>query len=469
MDFEQNDAANAPDKSHNQTSLVDVPVIAGVDYVDIEILKGYRRHARTHPKKQQKAAERIFREVGVRIPVLAEMDGTIISGHLRVLVAKKIGYTKIPVIWVRDLSPAQIRAFRLADNRLAELGEWDQDTLALELQDLIELDYDLDFTGFEPPEVDVIIDGALGGAADAAANDIPEPDKVIVSKLGDTWLLDEHRVVCGDARDSTSYDALLQGRLAQLTITDVPYGIPIAGNVSGLGKIKHDDFVMGAGEMSEAELEAFFYDAATCAVRCAKDGSLGYWFIDWRNLHVLECVLRQLYTRHMNTCVWAKSNGGMGSLYRSRHELVLVFKKGTAPHVNNIQLGKYGRNRTNVWEYDGCSTGTKDRRADLALHPTVKPAEMIADAIKDASTRGGLILDPFLGSGTTIIACEMTGRICAGLELDPKYVDVIVRRWEAYTGGNTIHAETGLTFAEMRELRNGKQLLLPPPAAAGEV
>jgi len=469
MDFEQNDAPNAPDKSHNQTSLVDVPVIAGVEYVDIEILKGYHRHARTHPKKQQKAAERIFREIGFRIPMLAEMDGTIISGHLRVLIAKKIGYTKIPVIWVRDLSPAQIRAFRLADNRLADLGEWDQDTLALELQDLIELDYDLDITGFEPPEVDVIIDGALGGGADAAANDIPKPDKTIVSKLGDTWLLDEHRVVCGDARDSASYDALMQGRRAQLTVTDAPYGIPIAGNVSGLGKIKHDDFVMGAGEMSEAELEAFFHETAACAVRHAEDGSLGYWFIDWRNLHILERVLRRLYARHMNTCVWAKTNAGMGSFYRSQHEFVLVFKNGTRPHVNNIQLGKYGRSRSNVWTYAGCNTPSKDRRADLALHPTVKPAEMIADAIKDSSKRGGLILDPFLGSGTTVIACEMTGRICAGLELDPKYVDVIVRRWEAFTGGAAVHSETGLTFTEMWEIRSGRQLLLPPPAAAGDV
>ena len=247
-----------------------------------------------------------------------------------------------------------------------------------------------------------------------------------------------------------------------MMITDVPYNLKISGNVSGLGKVKHNEFVMASGEMTEAEFEVFLTDFVRNVVAFSEPGSVHYLFIDWRHLLVLERVCDKFYDTQLNLCVWSKTNGGMGSFYRSRHELVLVFRNGPAPHINNVQLGSFGRNRTNVWEYDGCSTGTKERRADLALHPTVKPAEMIADAIKDASKRGGLILDPFLGSGTTVIACEMTGRVCAGMELDPKYVDVIVRRWEAYTGGEAVHAEIGLTFTQMQDVRAGKLLLAAP-------
>lgn len=462
------DQTNSTDIGHNKTLYVDKELGGAVVYLSVNDIKGYRKHARKHSKRQRKLMEQSIREFGFVLPILIDSNGTVIAGHLRLMMAKVIGYTKVPVIRIKHLSTEQVRAFRIADNRLAELGEWDQEILALELQELIELDYDLDFTGFEAPEIDLIIGDALSADGDSSQDEVPEVEDVAVSRLGDLWVLDEHTIFCGDAGDIVAYDRLMDARVAQMVITDPPYNVKIRGNVSGLGNTKHDEFVMASGEMSEAEYEAFLVDTIRNLVAASIEGSVHYIFIDWRHKYVLERVCRRFYETQLNLCVWVKSNGGMGSFYRSQHELVLVFRNGPGPHINNVQLGRFGRNRTNVWEYDGCSTGTSDRRADLALHPTVKPAEMIADAIKDASTRGGLILDPFLGSGTTIIACEMTGRICAGLELDPKYVDVIVRRWEAYTGGNAVHAETGLTFAETRYIREGKQLLLPPPDAFEE-
>ena len=357
-----------PDKSHNMTMYVDQELVDAVRYVPIDALKGYRRHARKHSKRQRRTMERMLREFGFLMPVLIDGECNVVAGHLRMAAANGLGYTKVPTIQVTHLTSEQVRALRIADNRLAELGEWDREALAREFQDLIEIDYDVEMTGFEAAEIDMVIE----------------------------------------------------------------------------------------------EFEAFLTDYIKNVVAYSEPGSVHYHFIDWRHLNVLERVCHKFYDAQLNLCVWVKSNGGMGSFYRSRHELVLVFRNGPGPHINNVKLGSFGRNRTNVWEYDGCSTGTKDRRTDLALHPTVKPAEMIADAIKDASKRGGLILDPFLGSGTTVIACEMTGRRCVGMELDPKYVDVIVRRWQAYTGGEAVHAETGLTFAQIGDMRAGKLLLAAP-------
>ncbi len=451
-----------PDKSHNMTMYVDEDLVGEIRHLPIDALKGYRRHARKHSKRQRRLMERLLREFGFLMPILIDGENNVIAGHLRMIVAKANGHTKVPVIRVTHLTPAQVRALRIADNRLAELGEWDREALARELQYLVEIEYDVEMTGLEAAEVDMAIEEFFAPVRENAADDVPAVEQEVVSRLGDKWLLDEHPVYCGDARDSVCYAALMQGRQAQMMITDVPYNLKISGNVSGLGKVKHDEFVMASGEMSEAGFEVFLTDFIKNVVEFSEPGSVHYHCIDWRHIHVLERVCHRFYDAQLNLCVWVKSNGGMGSFYRSRHELVLVFRNGPGPHINNVQLGSFGRNRTNVWEYDGCSTGTKERRADLALHPTVKPAEMIADAIKDASKRGGLILDPFLGSGTTVIACEMTGRVCAGMELDPKYVDVIVRRWQAYTGGEAVHAETGLTFAQMQDVRAGTLLLAAP-------
>ncbi len=460
---------NQVPKTHNQAPRVDARLLDNVLYMSIGNLKPYPGNPRKHPKRQQKKLDASVRAFGLVVPILVDANNEIVAGEAIWDSARRLEYSDVPVLRIDHLSEAEIKALRIALNRIADLAEWDEEKLVIELQHLLELDFDLDLTGFETPEIDLIFEEAGGVGSDNPADDVPDITDVTVSCLGDKWLLDQHRVLCGDARDPAAFEALLENDLAQMVFTDAPYNVRIGGNVGGKGKIKHPEFVMASGEMTDAEYKAFLADYVQNLPRFSVDGSVHFHFMDWRHASDLEQVCHQYYSEHLNTCIWAKTNAGMGSFYRSQHEFVLVMKNGSAPHINNIQLGSFGRNRSNLWTYAGCNSPTKDRRADLKMHPTVKPAELVADAIKDASKRGGLIMDPFLGAGTTIIACELTGRIGAGLELDPKYVDVIVRRWEAYTDGEAVHAETGLTFTEMRELRSGKQLLLPPPDAFEEV
>jgi len=282
-----------------------------------------------------------------------------------------------------------------------------------------------------------------------------------VGRAGDLWQLGRHRVYCGSALDDSAYDALMRGETAAMVFTDPPYNVPIEGNVSGLGAIHHRDFVMGSGEMNEAEFTAFLTQACSLLARNSRDGSIHFIFLDWRHASELLAAGREVYSELKNLCIWVKNNGGMGSFYRSRHELVFVFKHGRAQHRNNIQLGQFGRNRTNVWEYPSPSSFARPGEEGnlLALHPTVKPAALVADAIMDASARGDIVLDGFLGSGTTIIAAERTGRRCYGLELDPLYVDTIIRRWQAYTGEGARHGTSGRSFGELEaeaEVQNGR-------------
>lgn len=443
---------------------IDKHLIEQVEYVPVRNITFYGNNPRKHSKRQDKLLDRSVGAFGIVIPILIDGEGVILAGEALAKSAMRLGYTEIPVIRITHLDRSAVKALRIALNRLSELGEWDEEKLALEFRDLIELDFEVDLTGFEMAEVDLILEAEQAVVPQNPEDFVPEVDETIVSILGDVWCLDEHRVSCGDARDASAYAAILGGVKADMAATDMPYNVRIEGNVCGLGSVKHGEFVMASGEMSESDFDAFMDASIANLVKFSVTGSLHYLFMDWRHALSLQLVADNRYHELLNLCVWAKTNGGMGSMYRSRHELVFVYKNGTGPHVNNVQLGRFGRNRTNVWEYAGCNSPSKDRRADLKLHPTVKPVEMIADAIRDASNRGGLVLDAFLGSGTTIIACEKTGRVCAGLELDPKYVDVIVRRWQAYTGRQAVHAETGLSFDEMAAMRSGHQLLLPAPA-----
>ena len=435
------------------------------EYVPIERLKAYGHNARKHPKRQLRKLEKGIREFGFVVPALVDGDNVIIAGHARVEAATNVGLTEVPIVRVTHLSRAQVRALRIADNRLAELAEWDAETLAIEFQSLVDIDFDVELTGFEVPEIDLLIDEQLVGVASGTADEVPPLDDahLPVTRPDDLWHLDEHRLYCGDARDRSSYEAALDGRPAQMIFTDPPYNVSIRGNVCGSGEIDHPEFIMASGEMTEQEFAAFLAASVRNLVRFSIDGSVHFIFMDWRNLGALERVCRRYYAQQLNLCAWVKTNGGMGSLYRSQHELVGVFKNGAASHINNVRLGKYGRNRTNVWVYEGVNTVNPERRRELALHPTVKPVALVADAIRDCSKRKGIILDPFVGSGTTIIAAEETGRICCALELDPRYVDVAVRRWQAFTSGNARHAESGLTFAEMETIRHAKTPLLPPP------
>jgi DNA modification methylase len=424
---------------------------------DIADLTPYSRNPRVHSKAQIRQIARSIQQFGWTLPILIDTDGGIIAGHARLEAAKLLGLDQVPTLCLEGLSEAQKRAYIIADNRLAESASWDLDLLGHELQVLseVELDFDLSVTGFEPAEVDLLIDGAAPEIDDEDADRLPEgPDEMTaVSRHGDLWELGDHRLLCGDTRSLADCQALLGGDEAQMVFTDPPYNVAIDGHVCGSGAIRHREFAMASGEMSSDQFQAFLTTALSNLAAVSQDGALHFVCIDWRHVSELLGAARDVYSETKNLCVWAKENAGMGSLYRSQHELIYVFKRGRAPHVNNIELGRYGRNRTNVWRYPGISSLGKNRQAQLAMHPTVKPVALVADAIRDCSHRGGLILDGFAGSGTTIIAAEKTGRRARCLEIDPIYVDTAIRRWETYSGAKAIEVATGQTFAEVAQAR----------------
>jgi DNA modification methylase len=354
---------------------------------------------------------------------------------------------------LEHLSEAQAKAFMIADNRLTETSVWDDRLLAEQLKELsvLDLDFSLETTGFEMGEIDLLIEGLTASSEEDQdhADVIPfAPAGPAVSRRGDLWLLGDHRVYCGSALDEAAYAGLTQRRRAAMVFTDPPYNVPIEGNVSGLGAVKHSEFVMASGEMSEAEFTAFLSRACSFLARYSVDGSLHFICMDWRHMGEILAAGRQAYGELKNVCVWAKDSAGMGSLYRSQHELVFVFKHGRGRHRNNVQLGQYGRNRSNVWHYPGVNSFARKGEEGnlLALHPTVKPVALVADAIMDCTARGEVVLDAFLGSGTTVIAAERVGRRCYGLELDPLYTDTIVRRWQTFTGESARHASSGRLF-----------------------
>ncbi|MEQ8229328.1 MAG: DNA methyltransferase [Rhodospirillales bacterium] len=454
-------------KHHNERPWLDRRLIEKVEYVSVEVPKVYEKNPRAHSKRQRRKLDASIEVFGVVVPILLDNKDKIVAGEALFLSAERLGYTEVPVTRIHHLSDEAVKALRIALNRIGELGDWDEAKLAAELSILVDVGFEVELSGFETAEIDFIIEGQGGSAASSLADETPALEKLAVTQRGDLWYLDDHRVLYGNAREPASYSVLMGGALAQMVISDFPYNCKVNGHVSGSGK--HQEFIEASGEMNPDEYRVFVRESMANLVAFSDEGSLHYLFTDWRQLPIFEAVGGELYDAKINLAVWAKPNGGMGSMYRSRHELIPVFKKGKGSHINNVELGRFGRNRTNVWEYEGCNSFSAERRADLALHPTPKPVALIADAIKDASKRGGLVLDPFLGSGTTVIACEETGRICAGMELDPLYVDVIIRRWETFTGGEARHAETGMTFREMDDYRNGETLLLAPPAKDGKV
>jgi len=372
-----------------------------------------------------------------------------------------LGIEQVPTIRVEHLSETQLRAFAIADNRLTENAEWSDRLLGEQLRILseAEIDFSLEVTGFEISEIDTFIEGATTvtrGSVDPA-DVMPDVKGSPVTQLGDVWILDRHRVLYGDAQDAASYSRLLNGRHAEMVFTDPPYNDPIDGYVTGFGKIHHPEFAMASGEMSAPEFNEFLTKVLTHLARNSANGALQFICIDWRHIPELISAAQCAYTEFKNLCVWAKENAGQGSLYRSQHELIFVFKSGRKPHRNNIQLGQFGRYRTNIWRYARVNSLSRNKEEGdtSGSHPTIKPVQLVADAILDASARGDVVLDSFLGSGTTLIAAERTGRICYGFELEPRYVDAIVRRWQAFTGQSATLEATGKTFDETEGGRDG--------------
>lgn len=406
-----------------------------------------RQHGKRHVRQVAKSIEAF----GFNAPILIDNEGRIVAGHGRHAAALLLGLALVPTICVGHLSPEQRRAYMVADNRLGDLSKWDGQALAGIMLELAEADlsFDIEAAGFSVGEIDLMV-AASAGASEEADDTVPEPGPSVTG-LGDIWDLNDHAVLCGSALEETSYAAILGDDVADLVFSDPPYNVPINGHVGGLGKIQHREFAQAAGEMSEEEFTKFLLKALQLAARFSRKGSLHYWAMDWRHLYELAVAARAVYTDQVNLCVWGKTAAGMGSFYRSQHELFGVWRKGKARHRNNVELGRFGRSRSNLWRYPGANSfgRSSDEGNLLELHPTVKPVALVVDAVLDSTCRNDLVLDPFLGSGSTLIATEKVGRRCRGIELDPSYVDTIVRRWQRWSGSLARRRSDGRLFDEL--------------------
>lgn len=433
----------------------------------IDELKPHPNNPRTHSQKQIQQIAASIDRFGFNNPVLIDGNGKIIAGHGRVEAAKLVGRLDVPTICIAGMSEDELRAYIIADNRLAENAGWDPEILAIELAYLSQFEIEIDptITGFEMPEIDIAIDALsqsnTAGDKPDPADVVPEAtDGVAITQLGDIWAIGRHRLICGDATDADVFVQLLGAERAQMVFCDPPYNVPIDGHVSGNGEIRHREFAMASGEMSSDEFTGFLKAVFDHLVAFSSDGSIHFQCMDWRHLEEISAAGGAAYTELKNLCVWSKTNAGMGSLYRSQHELVFVFKSGAKPHINNVQLGKHGRFRTNVWNFAGVNSFGKGR-GDLALHPTVKPVALVAEAIRDCSHRNGIVLDAFAGSGTTMVAAQKTGRCGYGIELDPLYCDVIVRRMRTLFGLEATLVTTDRTFESIEAERQDRS---PSPA-----
>jgi len=413
---------------------------------------------REHSKKQIAQIAESIRVFGFNVPVLIDDDNKIIAGHGRALACQLLGITEIPTICLSHLSPEQVRAFIIADNKLTENATWNEILLGEQLKSMSEIDlnFSLEVTGFEMGEIDVLIEGLSqpgASAQDDPADVLPDQGEILVSAHGDWRQLGEHRVLCGNALEPASYDRLMSQQLAAVVFTDPPYHVPVDGHASELGKKQHRDFPMACGEMSRAEFTDFLRTMCKRLVSASRDGAIHFICMDWRHIGELLDASKDVYDEVKNICVWVKDNAGMGSLYRSQHKLILVFQQGKQSHRNNVQLGQFGRDRSNVWQYPGANSFSRATAEGnlLDLHPTGKPVALVADAILDCSSRGDIVLDPFLGNGTTVIAAERTGRICYGNEMDPADVDTVVRRWQRFTGMRAVHGESGRSFDDLEK------------------
>jgi DNA modification methylase len=423
------------------------------ELIAVEDLVPSSRNARRHGKRQIDQLSASIAEYGFINPIIVDESNRVLAGHARLEAVKAAGMPIVPVIRVTHLTENQKLGYRLADNKLAEGATWDFEIVAEDLTTLSGpgIQINIESIGFANAEIDTLIGKhANSKIKEDEADHQPaiDPDRPIVSRQGDLWHLDQHRLLCGDARELEDCERLLDCKEADMVITDPPYNVKVDGFVCGLGSVSHEEFAMGSGEMGTAEFRSFLATTTSNLVEATRDGSIHFIFMDWRHIDDLLAAARPVYADLKAICVWNKSNGGMGSLYRSKHEFVAVFKNGTAPHINNIELGKHGRNRTTVWDCPGVNSFGAERD-NLAIHPTVKPVKLIEDAILDCSNRNDRVLDVFCGSGTTLIAAERVGRIGFGIEYDPKYVDAALRRFRTITGIEPVRAADGATLKSL--------------------
>jgi len=424
----------------------------------LERLHANPKNPRTHNARQIAKIAASIRAFGFLSPILVDETGLILAGHGRYAAAQQLDLVGVSVIVVNHLNAEQKRLFALAENRLVQLAGWDEELLAIELKELeaISVDLDIEITGFDTVDIDRLVSGQEKGREDPD-DQIPEVEDTVppVTRRSDTWQLGLHKLLCGNALEVSDYETVLGSERAQMVFTDPPYNVPIPGHVST--RDRHRNFLMASGEMSSLEFCRFLERTFNNLAEFSVEASVHFVCMDWRHMSEVLNGADLPYTELKNLIVWVKDNGGMGSFYRSQHELIFVFVSGKGTPINNFGLGARGRYRTNVWHYPGVNTMKRGRAEELAMHPTVKPVALVADAIKDCAKRGGLVLDPFAGSGTTIIAAERTHRVAYAIELDPHYCDVILRRWESYSGTPARLLPAEASFKEVAAARLSRE------------
>lgn len=439
-----------------------------IRYLPPASLTAFGRKSRTHSKDQIRRIGDSISTFGFLVPVLVDEADKVIAGNARLEAAIQLGLSKVPVVALSHLTREQKRAFVIAENQLASVAGWDRDVLRIEFQELgeLDLDFSLEVTGFLEPEIDAII---FGDPGEGRADKVPLLPVNPTSRLGDLWLLGEHRLLCGDSTSPESLTALLAGEQARAVFTDAPYNVKISGHVTGGNT--HDEFVMASGEMTDEEFTRFLAKSLQQIAASLMPGGISYFCMDWRHARNVLDALKTTDLEYVNLVVWDKGGGGgMGSFYRSRHELIFVLRKPGAPHLNRIELGRHGRNRSNVWSVPGVNGFGQEKARARESHPTVKPKNLVRDAILDCTARGDLVVDFFSGSGTTLLAAHEAGRRGAAIELDPRYVDTGIVRWQDFSGIEARLASTNLTFREVREERSatgsktqGTHMASPPP------
>lgn len=419
----------------------------------IDQIKPNPRNPRTHSGKQIRQIANSIVEFGFITPLVVTDDGTIVAGFGRYEAAKLLGLSKVPVIVLTGLSPAKQRAYAIADNKIAENAGWDRELLAVEIPELTGLlaneGLDVSILGFEPVEIEQLQTDFEANSSDPEdAIDPRWAEASLVTVASDLWVLGKHLLLCGDARDREHIVRLMRGCRADIVFLDPPFNMRIA-RVVGRGKAKHAEFAMASGEMTAEDFTRFLGVTLNAAASVSRQGAVHFVCIDWRHIGELLAAAKPIYGDVLNIVTWVKSNAGQGSFYRSQHEFIGVFRVGKTAHLNNIELGRHGRSRSNVWHYAGVNSFRAGRMDELRSHPTAKPVALVADALKDCTRRGDIVLDTFCGAGATILAAERVGRHARALEIEPRFVDVAIRRWQAFTRKDAVHAQSGLSFDEI--------------------
>lgn len=439
------------------SAVEEISLVQEIEHVATKKLKVPSTALRSCSKSQVDELAAIIRLIGFVVPVVVDEDNRVWAGIVRLKAAEKLGMSKVPVVRLKDLTEAQKRAFRLADNKLSEKGKWDRKQLAIELPDLAPLlvaeGLDISITGFSAAEIDQItFDFEQNTAEPRDDFDADVLRQTPVSQAGDVYRLGDHVLGCADAKDLDFIRRLVGNRLASMAFLDPPYNVRVR-DVVGRGKAKHAEFAMASGEMSSQEYREFLETTLSVAAAVSLDSAVHYVCTDWRHVDAVMRVGRKVYATQLNLAAWVKSNAGQGSFYRSQHELIAIFRVGNDPHLNNIKLGRHGRPRSNVWHYGGMNAFRAGRMSDLRVHPTIKPVAMICDAIRDCTQRDDTVLDTFCGSGTTLLAAERVGRRAVCVEIEPRFVDVAIRRWQDLTGKDAVHVDLGSTFLELKSRR----------------